>query len=77
MQLVQNAAACSLTGIKKRKHIMPLFSSLHWLLVRYRIILRFFCSLNGLALDYLSDLVKMHQPSRALRSADQMVLDVP
>uniref|UniRef100_A0AAQ5ZTM3 Methyltransferase like 21e n=1 Tax=Amphiprion ocellaris TaxID=80972 RepID=A0AAQ5ZTM3_AMPOC len=34
-------------------------------------------SLNGLAPEYLSDLVKVHQPSRALRSADQMVLDVP
>lgn len=80
LQLVQNAADCLLTGTKKREHMMLVLSSLHWLPVRYRIyfkiILFIFKSLNGLAPDYLSDLVKVHQPSRALRSADQMVLDI-
>lgn len=37
LQLLQNAAACLLTGTKKSKHITPVLSSLHWLPVRYRI----------------------------------------
>ena len=51
LQLVQNAAAHFLTGTKKREHITPVLSSLHWLPVRYRvdfkIILFVFKSLNG------------------------------
>ena len=58
-----------------------MLSSLHWLPVRYRIdfkiILFVFKSLNGLAPEYLSDLIQLHQPSKALRSASQVVLDVP
>ena len=57
-----------------------MLSTLHWLPVRYRIDLRFFylfLSLNGLPPEYLSDLIQLHQPSRALRSASQVVLDVP
>ena len=58
-----------------------MLSSLHWLPVRYRIdfkiLLFVFKSLYGLTPEYLSDLVRVHRPSRALRSADQMVLDFP
>lgn len=42
-----------------------------------KILLFVYKSLYGLAPEYLSDLIKVHRPSRALRSADQMVLDVP
>ena len=49
-QLVQNAAACLLTGTRKRTHITPFLASLHWLLVHFRvhlkIILFSFKSLN-------------------------------
>lgn len=37
----------------------------------------FFKSLNGPVPKYLSDSINLHQPSKALRSANQMVLDVP
>ena len=43
----------------------------------YKILLFVFKSLNGLAPEYQSDLIKLHQPSRALRSANEVLLDVP
>ena len=59
----------------------PVLSSLHWLPVRYRIdfknLLFVFKSLYGLAPEYLSNLINVHRPSRALRSADQLVPDAP
>lgn len=55
LQIVQNAAARLLTGTKKREHITPVLSSLHWLPVKFRInfkiLLFVFKSLNGLAPD--------------------------
>lgn len=81
LQLVQNAAARLLTSSSRYTHITPILSSLHWLPVRFRIdfkILMFvFRALHGLAPLYLSDILILHRPSRALRSSSQMVLDVP
>ena len=81
LQLVQNAAARLLTGIKKSDHITPILISLHWLPVKYRIdfkILLFaFKSINGLAPLYLANLVKRYNPPRDLRSADQSLLTTP
>lgn len=81
LQLVQNAAARLLKGVRKRDHISPILASLHWLPVRFRIdfkILVFaYKSLNGLAPTYLSDLIQQHVPSRSLRSTDCMLLAVP
>ena len=79
LQLVQNAAARLLTGTKKRDHITPVLASLHWLPVNFRIdfkvLLFVFKSLNGLAPDYLCELVKLYAPPRALRSADLLLLE--
>ncbi|KAK7925857.1 hypothetical protein WMY93_008167 [Mugilogobius chulae] len=81
LQLVQNAAARLLTNSSRYTHITPILSSLHWLPVRFRIdykILMFvFKALHGLAPPYISDILTLHRPSRALRSSSQMVLDVP
>ena len=81
LQLVQNAAARLLTSTKKREHISPVLASLHWLPIRYRIdfklLLTVYKALHGLAPPYLSDLLHPHMPSRALRSADQLLLAVP
>ena len=81
LQLVQNAAARLLTGTSRHSHISPVLCSLHWLPVRYRVdfkILMFaFKALNGLAPPYLSEILSVHRPNRALRSADQMRLVVP
>ena len=81
LQLVQNSAARLLTCTKKRDHITPVLASLHWLPIRYRIdfklLLTVYKSLHGLAPTYLSDILHHHIPSRALRSADQLLLEVP
>ena len=79
LQLVQNAAARLLTGTKKREHITPVLASLHWLPIRFRVdfklLLFVFKSLHGLAPPYLADLLRPHRPARALRSADQLLLE--
>ncbi len=81
LQLVQNAAARLLTGTKKYEHITPVLASLHWLPVRFRIefklLLIVFKILHGLAPAYLSELLHVHTPVRALRSSNQVLLDVP
>ncbi len=81
LQLVQNAAARLLTGTKKYEHITPVLASLHWLPVRFRIefkiLLIVFKILHGLAPAYLSELLHVHTPVRALRSSNQALLDVP
>ena len=67
LQLVQNAAACVLTGARKFEHISQILASLHWLPVHFRIyfkmILFAFKSLNGLAPLYLSELLHPYTPS--------------
>ncbi len=81
LQLVQNAAARLLTGTKKCEHITPVLSALHWLPVRFRIDLKIllfvFKALNGLDPADLSELIPAHQPSKALRPANQIIPDVP
>uniref|UniRef100_A0A8C1LY92 Reverse transcriptase domain-containing protein n=1 Tax=Cyprinus carpio TaxID=7962 RepID=A0A8C1LY92_CYPCA len=81
LQRVQNAAARLLTGTRKRDHITPILVSLHWLPVRFRIdfkiLLLVFKSLNNTAPKYLSDLLQPYAPSRALRSAGQLLLVSP
>ncbi len=80
LQMVQNAAARLLTGVRKREHITPVFA-LHWLPIRYRIdfkvLLLVFKALNGLTPVYLSDLLSAHNPGRSLRSSNQRLLKVP
>ncbi len=81
LQLSMNSAAHLTLGIKKFEHITPALKKLHWLPVEQRIIFKVLCltfkALNGLTLDYLTNLVKPYSPTRTLRSADQMLLCVP
>lgn len=67
LQLVQNAVAKLLTH--------------KWLPVQFRIdvkILWFvFRALHGLTASYITDLLKLHAPSRSLRSTDQVLLVPP
>jgi len=60
LQLVQNAAARVLTRSKKKDHITPILSSLHWLPIKFRInykvLLLTYKALTGLAPVYLMDL---------------------
>ena len=81
LQLVQNAAARLLTKTNKRSHITPVLASLHWLPVSFRvhfkILVLTYRALHGQAPKYISDLVSRYVPGRALRSADQGLLEVP
>ncbi len=81
LQRVQNMAARILTGTRKHQHITPVLRQLHWLPVEYRvqykILLLTFKALHGEGPDYLHDLLSVHTPGRALRSANQNILVVP
>ncbi len=81
LQIVQNAAARLLTGMKKRDHITPVLSSLHWLPVQYRIdfkiLLMVFKALHNMYPSYITNLLEYHTPVRTLRSADKLLLAVP
>ncbi len=81
LQLVQNAVARLLCGVKKREHITPILRSLHWLPVCFRvdfkIVLLVYKSRNGLAPTYLCELLTEYQPIRSLRSSNQDLLSTP
>ncbi len=64
---------------RKREQITPILASLHWLPVHFRNDFKVlvYKSLKGLAPSYLSDLIQPHDPLRALRSADRLLLVVP
>ncbi|CAL9704696.1 unnamed protein product [Knipowitschia caucasica] len=70
-----------LTGTRRHEHITPVLLSLHWLPVAFRIkfkmLLLVFKSLHDLAPSYLTDLLTLHTPGRALRSSDQLLLHCP
>jgi hypothetical protein len=73
LQRVQNVACRLITGIKKFDHITAALRDLHWLPIEYRInfkiLLFVYKSLCGQAPEYLSSLIEVHRPSRALRSS--------
>ncbi|MCJ8747469.1 hypothetical protein PDJAM_G00153810, partial [Pangasius djambal] len=81
LQIVQNAAARVLTRTRKYEHITPVLSTLHWLPVRlridFKILLLTYKALNGLAPQYLSDMLVPYVPPRLLRSKDAGCLLVP
>ncbi len=81
LQAVQNAAARLLTVSKKRDHISPVLSSLHWLPVKFRvdfkILLFVYKALFGCAPSYISELLVPYCPARALRSLSHLLLTVP
>ena len=81
LQLVQNAAARLLTGARRRESISPVLASLHWLPIKQRITFKtlmfVYKALNGLAPDYITELLQYTSPARELRSADQRRLNVP
>ncbi len=65
LQMVQNAAARVLTRTRKYDHISPVVSTLHWLPTKHRIdfkiLLTTYKALNGLAPQYLSELLSHYQ----------------
>ena len=84
LQLIQNAAARSVTGVRKFDHISSTLRDLHWLPVRqlitYNVALLVFKCLHGLAPSYLADdciPVSTLAGTQQLRSANTAVLFVP
>ncbi len=73
LQMVQNAAARVLTRTRKYDHISPVLSTLHWLPIKqnckyFKILLISYKALNGLAPQYLSELLSHYSPLRPLQS---------
>ncbi len=81
LQMVQNAAARVLTRTRKYDHISPVLSTLHWLPIKhhkdYKILLITYKALNGLAPQYLSELLSHYNPPRPLRSQNSGHLIIP
>ncbi len=79
--MVQNAAARVLTRTRKYDHISPVLSTLHWLPTKHRIdfkiLLITYKALNGLAPQYLSELLSHYSPPRPLRSQNSGHLIIP
>ena len=76
-----NAAAKVIICKRKFDHITPLLIELHWLPVRQHIVFKTllytFKALHGVTTMYLTELISPYIPRRALRSADQLVLEQP
>ena len=81
LQRVLNTAARLLTGSHKYDHITPVLMQLHWLPIEqriaYKIILVTFKALNGLAPQYIADMISYYKPSRCLRSSNASLLNEP
>ncbi len=78
---VQNAAARVLTRTRKYDHISPVQSTLHWLPIKhcidFKILLITYKALNGLAPQYLRELLSHYSPPRPLRSQNSGHLIIP
>ena len=81
LQYVMNAAAKVITCKRKFDHVIPLLIELHWLPVRQRIVFKIllytFKTLRGATPTHLTELISPYVPRRALRSADQLLLEQP
>ena len=81
LQRIQNTAARLITRTKRSEHITPVLHGLHWLPVAYRVkyklLLFAYKIINGLAPQYLQDLLTLYQPTRSLRSDSTKRLCVP
>ena len=81
LQMVQNASARLIMGLKKADHITPTLIKLHWLPVEKRVIFKVlllvYKSLHGQGPEYLTELLVPYVPSRTLRSGTEDKLSVP
>lgn len=81
LQYVQNLAVRILTRTRSREHMTPILESLHWLLVSFRVdfkvLMLTYKALHSQAPHYISELLKVYTPGRALRSSDLDLLAVP
>ena len=81
LQRVQNAAARLITGTAKFSHITPVLRSLHWLPIKQRVqfkmLILIFKAINGLAPNYISNLVNILCPSKYLLRRNNEILLEP
>ena len=81
LQTCQNIAARVVTRTRTRGHIKPVLMNLHWLPVeqriQYKLLIQVYKALNGLAPEYIADLLHEYVPTRALRSAGANLLLEP
>ncbi len=81
LQMVQNAAARVLTRTRKYDDISPVMSTLHWIPIKhcidFKILLVTYKAQNGLASQYLSELLSPYSPPRPLRSQNSGYLIIP
>ena len=77
LQLLQNNAACLLTGVSRREHVTPVLKNLHWLPVDNRITFKVLATIhkslhstNGPS--YIKELFQLYHPRRSLRSSSDM-----
>ena len=75
LQMVQHAAARVITRTRTFHSITPVLKKMHWLPVHKRNIFKLlvltYRSIRSTAPQYLSSLLRSHQPSRTLRFASQ------
>ena len=81
LQRVQNTAARVITMTRKYDHITPILRELHWLPIQERIQFKCLCltykAIHGMAPEYICDMVSHYKPTRSLRSASNLLLEVP
>ena len=79
LQGVQNVVARLFACIPHHEHERRM--ELHWLLtqrrITYKILLLSFLVVHGNAPEYLSELLVLHKPNRALQSANQPIFTQP
>ena len=80
-QRTGSLAAHLVTLTRRQEHITPILRSLHWLPVHYRIVFKIllltYKALNGLAPDYIRDLLRYSDSRRTLRSSSNRLLNEP
>ena len=66
---------------QKHDHVTPILKSLHWLPIKQRILYKVltltYHGLHGMAPAYITDFLQWYVPGRALRSTDELRLQVP
>ena len=81
LQIIQNASARLIAGIRKCDHITPTLKRLHWLpteqRVVFKVLLLAFKAMNDKGPDYLKELLVSYTPTRTLRSSYDSLLCVP
>ena len=70
LQLIQNATASLVCGVRNYVHITQVVRALHWFPIQhrieYKVVLLGFKAIQGLTPLYISDLLQFHRPARPL-----------